>query len=92
MENGDGITLGLKRSDLSIGLVYSCLLSGMRILVIDIEKNPSPEKGKNYDVVWGRYFNDVTGKFDKVNIIDGQLVFLMDDDFTDEDDDEEDGY
>lgn len=66
--------IGLDRSSLRIGFSYRCLLSGLTILIVEVDSNSGPESGKNYDIVWGRYFNVVTGKYDRINIVDGQLV------------------
>lgn len=73
---GDVSFTGLSRSELKIGCIYRCLLSGLNVLITEVVKGDvsSSVDGKNYDIVYGRYFNSVTGKYDQVNIIDGQLV------------------
>lgn len=76
-KDSDNIFLveGLKRSSLVVGNFYRCVLGGFPVLITEVVRGDvSVSDGKNYDIVYGRYFNPVTGKYDQVNIIDGQLV------------------
>jgi hypothetical protein len=62
----------MKRSELKLGSIYKCQFSGFKMIISRIEKDKTQE-GKETLVVFGRYFNNVTGKFEETYINDGQL-------------------
>jgi len=68
----------MKRSELELAKIYQCQFSGFKMIISRIEKDKTQD-GKEALIVFGRYFNNVTGKFEETYINDGQL------DLTEED-------
>ena len=62
----------LKRSELVSGNIYKCELSGAPMLVYSIEATETASQEPTI-LVWARYYNPVTGLFDKIYILDYQL-------------------
>ncbi len=62
----------LLRKNIEAGEVYKCSLSGFRVLVYDVEDHVL-EKNKQSHLVMGRYYNPVTGKYEKDSFLDNQL-------------------
>lgn len=68
--------ISLKRRELVVGGLYRCCISGRVVLVVSKEGgvDESVSGGKDYSLVMGRYFNEVSGLYEQINIIDGQLT------------------
>ena len=65
----------LLRKNIEAGEVYKCSLSGFRVLVYEVEEQKLSGGGVTH-LVMGRYYNPVTGLYEKVNILDYQLEVI----------------
>ena len=65
----------MKRNELEIGKIYQCQFSGFK-MIINRKEEAKTTEGKDTLLVFARFFNSVTGKFEETNIVDGQLEKL----------------
>ncbi len=70
------MTSGMKIKDLIVGEVYTCRISGKKVLILSNNIKTEEINGKEvtYHKISAHWYNEISGYFDSMSPMDYQLV------------------